>query len=311
LVRFRYQLKGYDRDWVEAGRTRSVNYSQVRPGRYEFIVRAANNDGLWNETKDRLALFFEPAFWQTTWFRGLLVVLFLGSGSVLYLWRVRHLERRRAAQEAFSRKLIFSQEQERKRIAAELHDSLGQNLLVIKNRAALALTQKDQPEKMSAQMTEVSAMASNAIREVREIAQNLRPFQLDELGLTKSITAMVRKLADSSPIEFKTELDDIDRALPPEFEINFYRVLQECMNNIVKHSQATTASITLRRTDRNIHLTVTDNGRGFRPEKVMTGNAHGFGLNNIAERARTMRGEITFISHPGGGTSVEVVVPVD
>lgn len=311
LVRFRYQLKGYDRDWVEAGRARSVNYSKVRPGRYTFVVRAANNDGRWNEATDGLALFFEPAFWQTIWFRGLLVVLFLGLGPVLYLWRVRQLERRRAAQEAFSRQLIFSQEQERKRIAAELHDSLGQNLLVIKNRAALALTQQDQPDKVVAQITEVSAMASNAIREVREIAQNLRPFQLDELGLTKSIAAMVRKLADSSLIEFKTELDDIDRALPPESEINFYRVLQECMNNIVKHSQATMASITLRRTARHIHLKVVDNGQGFRPEEAIAGNGRGFGLNNIVERARTMRGEVTFNSRPGGGTSVEVMVPVD
>jgi len=311
LVRFRYQLKGYDRDWVEIGRTRFASYSHVKPGRYDFVVRAANNDGVWNETGDRLAIIFEPAFWQTTWFRALLLLLFAGSGPTFYFWRVRRLERHRAAQEAFSRELIDSQEQERKRIAAELHDSLGQNLLVIKNRAALALTQQAHPDKMAAQVTEVSAMASQAIREVREVAQNLRPFQLDELGFTKSIAVMARTLADSSHIEFKTDLDDVDGALPPELEINFYRVVQECLSNIAKHSQARTATIALRRNARAIHLIVIDNGRGFSVEQTEKSSAPGFGLKNITERARTMGGKVAFHSRPGDGTRIEIEVPTN
>src|SRR5215510_5212644 len=172
LIQFRYRLQDYDRDWVEAGRTRFASYARVPPGRYEFQVRAMNNDGAWNESDAVLALLVEPAFWQTAWFRGALVLGFAGILFAAYRTRISQLERRRRAQESFSRQLIDSQEQERKRIAGELHDSLGQNLLVIKNRAAVALMQRDDPQKMAEQVGEVSAMTSAAIREVREIAQN-------------------------------------------------------------------------------------------------------------------------------------------
>ncbi|HXJ58391.1 MAG TPA: two-component regulator propeller domain-containing protein [Verrucomicrobiae bacterium] len=308
LIRFRYRLQDYDRDWVEAGRTRFASYARVPPGRYAFQVRAMNNDGLWNESDAALALVVEPAFWQTAWFRGALVLMFAGVLFAAYRTRITQLERRRRAQEAFSRQLIESQEQERKRIAGELHDSLGQNLLVIKNRAALALTQRDDPQKMAEQVGEVSAMTSAAIREVRDIAQNLRPFQIDELGLTKSIAAVARKLGDASGIEFRTDLDDIDGALPPEFEINFYRIVQECLNNVAKHSQAKTASIVLRREQRTLRLTVQDDGRGFAARREGHSEARGFGLKNITERARTMGGEVRIKSSPGEGTRVEVTI---
>lgn len=309
LVRFRYRLQGYDRDWVEAGRTRFASYARVPPGRYDFQVRAMNNDGVWNETGATVGLVVEPAFWQRAWFRGALALVFAGIMFAGYRTRISQLERRRRAQEAFSRQLIDSQEQERKRIAGELHDSLGQNLLVIKNRASLALTQRNDPDKMAEQVSEVSAMTSAAIREVREIAQNLRPFQIDELGLTESIASMVRKVGDASGIEFRTQLDDIDHALPPEFEINFYRILQECLNNVAKHSQAKTASIVLRREQHSLQLKVQDEGCGF-----TTRDAHpegrGFGFKNITERARTMGGEARVESSPGEGTRVDVVIPV-
>lgn len=310
-VRFRYQLAGYDRDWVEAGRSRVAHYSHLPPGGYQFRVIAVNNDGVWNHTGATLSLNVRPRFWQTTWFRACSLIGCVGLGPAFYFWRVRRLERRRAAQEAFARKLIDSQEQERKRIAAELHDSLGQNLLVIKNRAALALTQMDQPEKVVAQVTEVSTVASAAIREVREIAQNLRPFQLDELGLAKSIVAMARKLAESSGIEFRAELDGLEGAVPSGHEIHLYRVVQECLSNVVKHSRATVATIQAHREGRTLQVVIRDNGRGFhasRPEADLT---RGAGLGNITERVRTMGGSVSFQAHPGSGTTVELVLPVN
>lgn len=308
-VRFRYRLADYDRDWVEAQRSRSAAYSHLPPGSYRFHVRAANTDGVWNTTGDVVQLIVRPAIWQTAAFKGgagLLIVLALSGG---YRIRIRQLERRRAAQEAFSRKLIESQEQERQRIAAELHDSLGQNLLVIKNRAALALAQRQHPDKMATQLTEVSTLASAAIREVRTIAQNLRPFQLDELGLTKSIGAMARQLGDASGVAITVDLANVDGLLPPAYEINFYRIIQECLNNIAKHSQAGAATIALRRDADLISLVVTDNGCGFPSADTRT-VTQGFGLRNIAERTRTMGGRATIHSQPGNGTQIQITLPI-
>lgn len=309
-VRFRHRLAGYDRDWIEAGRARVAGYSHLPPGRYQFHVIAVNNDGVWNTTGAQLAFRIRPQFWQTIWFRGALVLVLAGLLHLIFRTRIAQLERRRRAQEAFSRRLIESQENERKRIAAELHDSLGQNLLVIKNRAALALKQRDNPGRMVEEVSEVSAMSSAALREVREIAQNLRPFQIDELGLTKSMNSMARKVGAASGMEIRTDLDNIDHALPPEFEINFYRILQECLNNIAKHAQAKTASIVLRREARVLRLTVQDDGCGFAAARDTQLEGRGFGLKNITERAHTMGGQVRIHSSPGEGTRVEVTIPV-
>ena len=151
-------------------------------------------------------------------------------------------------------------------------------------------------------------MASAAVREVREISQNLRPFQLDELGITKSIGGAVQRLADASEIRFKTDLANIDHVLTPEFEINFYRIIQECLNNILKHSQAREATLQLELDPKCVRLTVTDDGTGFVPP-AGNGGHPGFGLKSIAERARTMGGEAAIRSQPGRGTRVEVVIP--
>ena len=255
-----------------------------------------------------LALVPIPGWWQTWWFRGLVIGCLAAAVFGAYEWRIHRYKKARALQEAFARRLIESQEQERKRVAGELHDSLGQNLLVIKNRTALALTHRDQLEKMVEEVNEISTLASAAIREVREIAQNLRPFQIDELGLTKSIASMARKVGEASGLEFRVDLDDIDGALPPEFEINFYRIVQECLNNVVKHSQARTVSVVLRREPQELRLTVQDDGRGFHGERSSENG--GFGLKNITERARTMGGEVHVHSSPGAGARIELTNPL-
>lgn len=115
---------------------------------------------------------------------------------------------------------------------------------------------------------------------------------------------------DASGIEFTAELDDIDRVLPPEFEISFYRTVQECLNNVVKHSHAKTAVISLRRDRDAIHLTVRDDGQGFATERSGNTSAPGFGLRNITERVRTMGGKVEIRTQPGAGTQVELRVPV-
>jgi signal transduction histidine kinase/ligand-binding sensor domain-containing protein len=307
-VRFRYRLEPYDEDWVDAQEQRTARYSKLRPGSYRFRVDAANNDGTWSAPIAGLPVVVQPSFWQSRWFGGGAGLLFAALLVAVYRIRARETARRRAAEESFTRQLIESQERERSRIADELHDSLGHGLLVIKNRASLAVSQPSDPTRLVQHLREVSTMATEAIREVRSIARNLRPFQLDELGLTKSISSVVRNLADSSDIEFHVSLDPVDDALEPETRINFYRIVQECLNNVVKHSQARSATVGLRWNDHSLRLTVSDDGCGFRtPEPALLATA-GFGLGNIAQRARSLGGQVTFESEPGRGTRVIVEV---
>jgi len=307
-VRFRHQLIGYDRDWREAGRARVASYSYLPPGTYQFQVIGVNNDAVWSKSAATVSLRVIPSFWQTSLFRGAVVLIVTGILFAAYRARIAQIERRRAAQEAFSRQLIESQEQERHRISRELHDSLGQNLLVIKNRAALALKQPNDPAKMSEHVAEVSSMASLAIREVREIAHNLRPFQIDELGLTEAITSMVRKMGDSSSIVFESDLADIDNALSPQDQINFFRIAQECLNNVVKHSNANKSRVSILRELRRLRLIVEDDGRGLASGNSANLTGGSFGLKNIKERAYTLGGNVLVQSSPRQGTRIEVEI---
>lgn len=310
--RFRYRLAKLDRDWRDAGTERAAVYTRLPPGRYTFEVLGSNSDGVWSPEPARLALTVLPQWWQTGAFRAALLLTLIGTAMAAYSIRIRALTRARLLQEEFSRHLIASQESERQRIARELHDSLGQNLLVIKNRLAFAQQQSAQPERLAEQLGEASAMTSQAIREVREISQNLRPFQLDELGLTKALGAMVRKLAATSPIRFVSDIAELREALSPEFEINFFRIVQECLNNVVKHSGAAQCSVTVTRDAESICLAVADDGRGFAAGGLLDGSAprEGFGLSSIQERARMMSAQVEFITRPGGGARVTVTVPL-
>jgi hypothetical protein len=201
-IRFRYRLNGLDHDWVDVGTRRTAYYSHVPPGNYTFSVTAAGSDGVWTNDVASIAVHVVPPLWRTWWFLALAVVAFVGASGLAYHHRVAALEAARAAQERFARQLIDSQEQERRRIAAELHDSLGQHLIVIKNRAVLGSMKS--LDGLKEQFDEISASAAQSIDEVKQIAYNLRPYHLDKLGLTTSIEAMAERIGASSDIEFRS-----------------------------------------------------------------------------------------------------------
>ena len=142
------------------------------------------------------------------------------SGAVfgIFKYRVTQLEQRQAAQQVFARQLIESQEAERKRLAAELHDSLGQHLLVIKNRAALGEQVTTDATPAREQFDEITASATQAISEVRTISHNLRPINLERLGLTVVIEEMIERIAPAAGLQFSTDIEPLDGLLSKEAE---------------------------------------------------------------------------------------------
>ena len=311
-IRFKYRMDRFDSNWVDAGLRRTAYYSHVPPGQYVFRVIAENSDGVWNNEGKALTITILAPFYKTPWFEMLMVLAAAALVLIAWRYRVMQLERANAMQQAFSRQLIASQESERKRIAAELHDSLGQRLIVIKNLAAFMLRSREKLDSPAAQtLDEISGEAASAINETREISYDLRPFQLDRLGLTKAIEGMIRTVATASGIRFSKELDNIDDLFPEELRINFYRIVQECLNNVVKHSQATEASVRITHNARSVVLTIDDNGRGFSPaERSAPASSNGFGLTGMAERASLLGGDFKVRSAPGRGTTMTVEIPL-
>jgi signal transduction histidine kinase/ligand-binding sensor domain-containing protein len=309
LVKFKYRLEGLDAEWIDAGTRRTAYYSHLPPGNYRFTVLAANRDAVWNNHGASIEIIVLPPFWRTWWFVTFAFLALGGFALAVYRHRVGILKRAHATQEAFSRQLIESQEEERRRIAIELHDSLGQSLVLIRNWALLGLKASDEQAPARGNLNEISTTASEAISEVREIAYNLGPYQLDRLGLSKTIEEMVQKVSNSSPVMFNVEIDELDGVFSRQAEISIFRIVQEAINNVVKHSRATEARISVKRDSAYLALTIQDDGRGFPTEEYSTNGAdrrRGLGLMGMFERVRILSGDWAIDSAPGLGTTIRV-----
>ena len=307
-LRFKYKLEGLDDKWIDAATRRQAYFSHVPPGEYTFRVIAANSDNVWNETGAALKIVVLPAFYRSWWFSVAAALAVAALVFLLFRLRIRQLGKKHAVELAFSRRLIDSQEQERKRFAAEMHDGLGQSLVIIKNRARLSLKQPDQKEALLDHLENISETASQAIHEAKEIAFNLRPHLLDRLGLTKAIESMIEKVFSASEIECEMDVDNIDGVLENNSEILLYRIVQECANNIVKHSQADRAALRIERSRHSLSVTIFDNGCGFDTANQTDLSKRSFGLVGIAERTRLLGGKLNIESRIGDGTIVTVVI---
>ena len=311
-ARFRYRLDRFDSGWIEAGSRRVAYYTGIPPGRYQFRVTACNNDGVWNGAGASVGLVVLPPWWLTWWFRVLSITSVAG---LVFGWYERRLHRLRCeheAQESFSRQLIAWQEKERQRLAGELHDGMGQNLLIITSQAQLSLAQEDNPSATSARLKDIADTAKQALQAARRMAHNLRPGLLDELGFTKAIRATVNKTAQASGLTVAVDLAEVDGLLPAEFEVNLFRIVQESLNNILKHADASEAKVILTRKPNCLWLLVEDNGRGFDSDRTDSGASDqpGFGLRQLAERAKIMSGRLDLRSRPGHGTRLTVEIPL-
>ncbi|MBS1798001.1 MAG: hypothetical protein JSS81_29545 [Acidobacteria bacterium] len=308
-IRFRYRLEGLDDGWTESGGRRTAFYPYLPPGKYTFRVIAANSDGVWNETGAALEIVVQPAFYQTWWFFGLAAAGLGFLAFFVFRRRLNASRRRQLAQEEFSRRLINAHETERRRIAAELHDSIGQSLAMIKNGAVFGAQTITDLDGAREALAEISTQSAQAIGEVREIAYNLRPFMLDRLGLTRALRALLNKVADASPFTLKSEIEEIDGIFETEAEISIYRIVQESLNNILKHSGAERVFVAVANRPPAVAIRITDDGRGFDVAATTESKARGgFGLLGMTERVRMLGGTFRIESAPGAGTLIEIEI---
>jgi len=307
-VKFRYRIEGLSEEWTDVRNIREVYFPSFPAGEFTFHIIAANSDGVWNEEGARLKIVVNAPFWKKTWFIALASLAAIFIVFTVFKLRERELKRRQLIQQEFSRKLLESQESERKRIASEMHDSLGQYLLAIKNWALFGLNSLTEKDAARQYLTEVSETSSLAIEEVREIAHNLRPYQLERLGLTNTLEYMLKNIKNSAAIKFIYEIEAIDGFLSKADEIVFYRIVQECVNNVIKHSNAGNAWVSVNLTKDFLTFTCRDDGKGFDVEAAKTSSESGLGLDGIAERVKILDGEYKIESENGKGTTVTVKV---
>ncbi len=208
--------------------------------------------------------------------------------------------------------LLSAQEAERGRLALELHDDLGQSLMVLKMQLR-AIQRQAPPESSEIRESLESPLnfVNEIIERIRRLSRNLRPAILEELGLTAAIHHLFEELPRQD-IHVSLDLDDTQGLFSPEAQINIYRICQESFTNITRHAQASQVSVSVKRQGGSVVFQVEDNGRGFDHQKVISVNItdRGLGLTAMDERARMLGGSLTIWSQEDQGTKITLIVPI-
>jgi signal transduction histidine kinase len=196
-------------------------------------------------------------------------------------------------------------ESERKRIASELHDGLGQNLLIIANRAKMGL-KKEEMQLMQKEFEIISSSALESINDVRKITYNLHPLQIDEVGITAALESMLKRISTLIDAALSYTIENIDDILPEEKRVHFYRIIQETLNNAIKHSNAKNIEVSVIKEEKTIRAVISDNGNGF----DTTSKKEGYGLRSLNERIKILGGQYSIESSPGLGTTIKIIIHV-
>ncbi|MFT6333806.1 MAG: signal transduction histidine kinase [Saprospiraceae bacterium] len=219
------------------------------------------------------------------------ILLFIGNR----FWKMR---RERNDKMELAKALLYTQEEERKRIAQDLHDGIGQSLLLIKK----------QMEANQNTSLENQSMISDTLEEVRSISKGLHPFQLEKFGLTSSINDIIEKIEKSTDIFITKDISDIDGQISKDSEIHLYRVIQEAFNNILKHSEATAAKIDINLDQKDINISIRDNGKGFDHELTIS-KTRSLGLKTMNERILAIGGKFNISKNTPKGTLLKITIP--
>ncbi len=222
---------------------------------------------------------------------------------------LNELERQRKRDARLS---IKAQEDERKRISRELHDETSQSLtgLVLKIRAIEDLVPPSHPEIME-RLLQVKEVAHSTLNEVHTMAVRLRPSVLDDLGLAAGLRSYVKEFSETTGIRVNLSQVGLAERLPAELETVLYRVVQEALTNVARHSGANRCSVTLERSNSVIRGEVADNGCGFDPDAALRSERNsGLGLHGMKERIELVGGTLSFDSIPGGGSTLNLEVPL-
>ncbi|TDI48770.1 MAG: hypothetical protein E2P02_00075 [Acidobacteria bacterium] len=327
--RYRYKLEGLEDVWTEVGSDdRSATYTNLDPGHYTFRVLGSNNHGVWNEEGASMHITVTPPWWQTWWLRSMSVVGLMGVLFSVHKLRIRYVEQRNVELEAevnerkkvevallaseaslknVAGRLIQAQEDERRRIALELHDDLNQQIAAL----AIELSRLDGewPDAgplVHEQLVGLEDRAARLSENVRQLSHRLHPSTIEHVGLVAGLRALCAEFDKEKGIAI--ELSVPERVRPPAAVVlSLYRITQEALQNVRKHSGASSVRMSLTASRDVLELVVSDNGIGFDPANI--GSGAGLGMVSMQERVRLLHGTFDVRSSPGAGTTVKVSLP--
>jgi signal transduction histidine kinase/streptogramin lyase len=336
---YAYQMVGLDLEWVQAGNRRHADYPDLRPGTYTFRVIGSNNDGVWNEVGVSVQIEIQPPFWETAWFIGLVIVGIATAGYGVYRLRVRSLEARgrQLAQEVEARTVELREtnvrleqnmlereraeqaladaaaktavREERNRLARDLHDSVTQSIYssTLLAEAGQRHAAGGDAEQARTTLQRLGQITQQALKEMRLLVFELRPFALEDVGLVEALQGRLDAVERRAGIDTRLIVDE-GLVLDPDSEAALYFLTHEALNNALKHAAPGQVEVRLDALEPPVcRLTIRDDGAGFDP--VDAEESGGLGLVSMRERVAAFQGTFELKSAPGTGTTITVTLP--
>jgi signal transduction histidine kinase/streptogramin lyase len=297
-INFRYQLEGFDKEWIDAGTRRDAFYTNLPPRTYTFRVAAANVDGSFSEPVS-VSFALAAHYYQQAWFWPACAAIAGLLAWLVYRWRLRLVRHRLDA--------IMN---ERSRIARELHDTLLQGFSgVTMEMQAVAARLPPQSSERAA-LSEIITDAGNAMREARRSVAGLRaaPQQQGQASLAAALREAARQIVEPTDIRLDLDVEPAPTGLPAEIEYHLLRIGTEAVTNATKHSGARSIEVVLKHVGSRVNLRVRDDGRGFRENGNGSETGH-YGIIGMRERASQIGADFELDTRPGHGTTVNVIVP--
>lgn len=299
-IRFRYKLRETDADWREAATSTSVSFRNLSPGLYHFAVSASNASGKWSEKPAALEFTVMPAFYQTTWFRGLGAAAFLSMLWAAYLFRVRQLEREfTMASEA--------RLNERMRIARQLHDNLLQTVQGFLLRLEV-VKEMIPPGAAKVEFEDALQIGDRAIVEGRQTVEELRSA-LNTSELARELQKLGDELTRTGGPTFQLLTEGPECQIVPDVQDEICSIIREALRNAFAHARATRIESNIVFDKRRLQLRVRDDGHGIANEILEKGRDGHYGLAGMRERAAALGAQLTVRSVPQTGTEIELNVP--
>jgi signal transduction histidine kinase/ligand-binding sensor domain-containing protein len=306
--RYAMMLEGRQSAWSDMDSMNSGYIAPLAPGRYMLRVRAANGNGVWNRYGASLAIVVSPPWWGAWWFRAASaagLALFVVAGVMAAL---RSLKKRNELLARFARHIEEAREEERTIAARDVHDEIGQHLMVL-NFNAYWLAQH--PEAPAGERLPVVAQLQKGILDamaaVKVVATRLRPVGLDTLDFPDVLKYYVRSFDRMSGIGTSLDIGPGWKDMPADTAKAFFRLLQEMLSNVARHAKAKTAAVRFRREEDAYLLEVRDDGVGINAAQI--GARDSFGIIGMREACAARGGSVSFTSPPGGGCAVAARFP--
>lgn len=246
-------------------------------------------------------------FWESKWFLWRVLVLLVILFVVLLYYAFRYFKNIEIERQNLVSKFIQKQDENYRRVATELHDSLGQNLIVLNNGVIKIINNYPVESKEYQELNNINILLTEAIDELRYISSDLYPNKIEKLGFRKATESMAEKAFEASGIKLNLSVGEVDRIFDYRIELNIFRIVQECISNILKHSKATEAVLKIHFSSGNLIAEISDNGIGFDMRRL---KEKGLGLDNINYRTIYCGGSIKISSKHNNGTRIKIIIPL-